>query len=305
MRRAFIEALADLADRDERIVLLTGDLGFSVIEPFADRHRTRFVNVGVAEQNMVGVATGLAEAGFIPFTYSIATFATLRPLEFIRNGPVLHRLPVRVVGVGGGFEYGSAGFTHHALDDFGCLRSLPGLVVLAPADTAQARSALMATWERPEPIYFRLGKNEDTLVPGLNGAFEFGRLTRLRHGRDVAIIATGAIANEAARAGSLLAGSASVYVAATISPAPVDDLVAVLRSYPLLVTVEAHSETGGLGSLVAEVAASRGLGTRVIGCAIPPTIGFRSGSESFLNSTAALTAEGIARRVTEALEQAA
>src|SRR6266545_4429908 len=105
MRRAFIEALADVADRDERIVLLTGDLGFSVIEPFADRHRARFVNVGVAEQNMVGVATGLAEAGFIPFTYSIATFATLRPLEFIRNGPVLHRLPVRVVGVGGGFEY--------------------------------------------------------------------------------------------------------------------------------------------------------------------------------------------------------
>ena len=96
---------------DERIVLLTGDLGFTVFEPFAERFPDRFFNVGVAEQNMVGVATGLAEAGFIPFVYSIATFATLRPYEFIRNGPVLHRLPVRIVGVGGGLEYGTNGFT--------------------------------------------------------------------------------------------------------------------------------------------------------------------------------------------------
>ena len=92
--------------RTTRIVLLTGDLGFTVVEPFAERFPDRFFNVGVAEQNMVGVATGLAEAGFVPFVYSIATFATLRPYEFIRNGPVLHRLPVRIVGVGGGLEYG-------------------------------------------------------------------------------------------------------------------------------------------------------------------------------------------------------
>ena len=106
VRATFVRTLVELAEEDERIVLLTGDLGFTVVEPFAERFPDRFFNVGVAEQNMVGVATGLAEAGFVPFVYSIATFATLRPYEFIRNGPVLHHLPVRVVGVGGGLEYG-------------------------------------------------------------------------------------------------------------------------------------------------------------------------------------------------------
>src|SRR5262245_52293790 len=127
----------ELAERDPRVLLLTGDLGFRALEPFAARFPGRFFNVGAAEQNMVGLATGLAEAGFVPFVYSIAPFATLRPFEFIRNGPVLHRLPVRVVGTGGGFEYGVAGPTHHALEDVGTLRTQPGLTVLAPADPLQ------------------------------------------------------------------------------------------------------------------------------------------------------------------------
>src|SRR3954468_1576453 len=121
MRGAFATTLTELAARDRRIVLLTGDLGYMALEPFAEQHPDRFFNVGVAEQNMVGLATGLAEAGFVPFVYSIVTFATLRPYEFIRNGPVLHGLPVRVVGVGGGFEYGHAGPTHHGLEDVGVL----------------------------------------------------------------------------------------------------------------------------------------------------------------------------------------
>src|SRR3982750_4446379 len=102
MRAAFVRTLVELAERDDRVFLLTGDLGFMALEPFAERFPRRFVNVGVAEQNMVGVATGLAEAGFVPFVYSIAPFATLRPYEFIRNGPVHQRLPVRIVGIGGG-----------------------------------------------------------------------------------------------------------------------------------------------------------------------------------------------------------
>src|SRR5438132_5331459 len=123
MRRTFVQTLADLAAQDPRIVVLTGDLGFMALEPFSERFAERFLNVGVAEQNMVGMATGLAEAGFIPFVYSIATFAALRPIEFIRNGPVLHRLPVRIVGMGMGFEYGHAGHTHHAVEDVAALRT--------------------------------------------------------------------------------------------------------------------------------------------------------------------------------------
>ena len=133
MRYAFVTTLLELAERDERILLLTGDLGFTVLEPFAEKfpyrsdlRRNRFFNVGVAEQNMVGVGTGLAEAGYIPFLYSIATFAAIRPYEFIRNGPALHRLPVRIVGVGGGFEYGSAGPTHWALEDIALMACAAG-----------------------------------------------------------------------------------------------------------------------------------------------------------------------------------
>ena len=127
MRRAFVDALVRLADDDPRVVLLTGDLGFFAIEPFIERFPDRFFNAGVAEQNMVGMATGLAEAGFVPFVYSIATFAALRPYEFIRNGPVLHRLPVRIVGIGAGVDYGHNGITHYAVEDVAVLRPLPGL----------------------------------------------------------------------------------------------------------------------------------------------------------------------------------
>src|SRR5205807_8481796 len=152
MRRAFTNMLVELAEHDPRIMLLTGDLGYLALEPFSERFPDRFFNVGVAEQNMVGLATGLAEAGFIPFVYSIVTFASLRPYEFIRNGPILHRLPVRIVGVGGGFEYGSAGTTHHALEDLGVMRTQPGLTVIAPADSQQTRTAMRRTWDLPGPI---------------------------------------------------------------------------------------------------------------------------------------------------------
>ncbi|MFN8061529.1 MAG: hypothetical protein U0Q12_20385 [Vicinamibacterales bacterium] len=162
MRRRFIEALAGLADADPRVMLLTGDLGYTVVEPFAHRFPDRFVNVGVAEQNMVGIATGLAEAGFLPFVYSIAPFAVLRPFEFIRNGPVLHQLPVRIVGVGGGFEYGTAGPTHHAIEDVAVLRSQTGIAVICPADHEQAVEALRQTHRQAGPVYYRLGKADET-----------------------------------------------------------------------------------------------------------------------------------------------
>src|SRR5689334_9912455 len=159
------------------------------LEPFADRFPDRFINVGVAEQNMVGLATGLAEAGFLPFLYSIVTFASLRPYEFIRNGPVLHHLPVRIAGVGGGFEYGSAGPTHHGLEDVGIMRIQPGLTVIAPADYRQTRTALLATWDLPGPVYYRLGKDDRTVVPGLEGQFELGRAQVIREGNDLLIVA--------------------------------------------------------------------------------------------------------------------
>src|SRR5437867_1581064 len=204
MRAAFARTLTELAGHDSRILLLTADLGYMALEPFSERHPGRFFNVGVAEQNMVGLATGLAEAGFVPFVYSIVTFASLRPYEFIRNGPIVHRLPVRIIGVGGGFEYGSAGITHFGVEDVGVMRVQPGITVIAPADHEQARTAILASWDMPGPIYYRLGKDDKTVVPGLLGRFEIGRAQIIREGSDLAFFVMGSIASEVAAAAELL-----------------------------------------------------------------------------------------------------
>lgn len=249
---------------------------------------------------MVGLATGLAEAGMVPFVYSIAPFATLRPYEFIRNGPLLHRLPVRVVGIGGGMEYGPNGVSHYALEDVAVMRAQPSMTVIAPADHLQARAALLATANVPGPIYFRLGKDDDKVVPGLAGAFELGRIQRIRKGRDVVIIAMGPIAGEAMGAAELLAGEGldcSVAVVASVSPAPSEDIAVLLEGRALAVTVEVHYVTGGLGSLVAEVIAERGLDVRLLRQGVRSMPDGPVGSQRFMERSFGLSAQQLARAV--------
>lgn len=297
MRETFIRTLSDLASRDSRILLLTADLGYTVLETFAAKNPRQYFNVGVAEQNMVGMATGLAEAGFIPFVYSIATFAALRAYEFIRNGPVLHQLQVRIIGVGGGFEYGNAGATHYALEDVGAWRMQPDLCLIAPADFEQTCTALRATWDHPLPIYYRLGKNESATVPGLDGKFELGRTQMVRDGSDLVIVAMGGIAIEAVGAATALALEgieAAVVVVASVNPAPVDDLAAVLRRFPLAITAEAHYRVGGIGSLAAEVIAEREIRCRLHRCGVETGMRGVSGSERFLNNENGISASALA-----------
>ena len=231
------------------------------LEPFAERFPDRFFNVGVAEQNLVGLATGLAEAGFVPYVYSIATFATLRPYEFIRSGPLLHGLPVRIVGMGGGFEYSTNGLTHFALEDVGVLRIQPGLAVFAPADPLQTRSILTKTAGLPGPAYYRLGKDDTMIVPGLAGRFDAGEVQLLREGADVLVLAMGSVAVEAEKAVAELRESglsAGFGVVACLNPAPRESLGALVSRYRAVVTVEAHYVDGGLGSLTAESIAEGG-----------------------------------------------
>jgi transketolase len=306
MRITFAKTLVELAERDARVLLLTGDLGFMVLEPFVQRFPDRFFNMGVAEQNMIGVATGLAEAGFLPFVYSIATFATLRGYEFLRNGPALHQLPVRIVGVGGGFEYGTAGTTHYGLEDLGVLRLQPEMTVIAPADFQQARTALLETWDHPGPVYYRLGKDEQTTIPGLDGRFALGRAAIVRRGDDVVWITTGAIATEVTAAAARLAAregvSSTVVLVASVSPPPVDDLVRILRRFPVALSVEAHYRTGGLGSLVAEIIADHGLSCQLERCGIDAMPRGLAGSQRFLQEHAGLSAERLAARVPQMVQ---
>lgn len=304
MRNAFLRTLLELAEDDDSIVLLTGDLGFTVLEPFAERHPERFFNVGVAEQNMMGVATGLAACGFTPFVYSIATFASMRPYEFLRNGAVLHELPVRVIGVGGGLDYGTNGVTHHALEDIALMRAQPGLAVLAPCDAEQTRAAVLATAGVTGPVYLRLGKG-GVPVPGLDGRFRLRRLELVGDGNDLAILTYGPIAAEAVEAASLLEKegiSATVAIAASLNPPPVDDLTELLGRVPLAVSLESHYLTGGLGSLAAEVLAESGLDCRLARMGIDSMPRGDSGSPRYLAERHGLTARHVAERALETLE---
>lgn len=303
MRRAFADALVGVARRDPRVVLLTGDLGYQVLEPFSQEFGSRFFNVGVAEQNMVGLATGLAEGGLIPFVYSIITFAVMRPFEFIRNGPVQHRLPVRIVGVGSGFDYGMNGASHYGLEDIAVLRPQPGLTIVAPADHTQARRALEATWNTPGPVYYRLGNDEQTTVEGLDGAFEVGRLQTVREGRDLLMIAMGSLAADVVTAAAELERrdlSCAVAVLASVSPPPLDDLSAALQRFPVVMTVEAHSVTGGIGSLVSEVAAEAGSRCRVVRCGVQLAPDGQVGTSAYLRARHGLSVPALVARALNA-----
>jgi transketolase len=306
MRAAFVRTLVELAERDPRIILLTADLGYMALEPFSDKFPDRFFNVGVAEQNMVGLATGLGEAGFIPFVYSIVTFAALRSYEFIRNGPILHQYPVRIVGMGGGLEYGHNGASHHGLEDIGVMRVQPGITVIAPADHQQTRTAFLASWDLPGPIYYRLGKDDKTTVPGLEGRFELGRAQIIREGTDLLIITMGSVASEAALAADALAAkgiSSMVAVIASINPAPVNDLAAILTRFQVALTVEAHYVVGGVGSLVSEVIAEQGLRCCVVRCGIRTTPNGVSGSQGYLHRMHGISCEMLVNTALRSLRE--
>jgi transketolase len=306
MRNTFIKTLIELAKRDERILLLTSDLGYMALEPFAEKFPQRFFNVGIAEQNMIGLATGLAEAGFVPFAYSIVPFAVLRPYEFIRNGPIAHHLPVRIVGMGGGLEYGYDGISHYGHDDVGVLRIQPGITIITPADYEQARSAFLKTCHLPGPVYYRLSKNDQAIVPELNGYFELGRAKCIGQGRDLLIIAMGAIAVEAYNAIKDLANQgigAALMVVASINPPPLNDLKDALSGYRLALTVEAHYITGGLGSMVAEVIAESGVRCKLVRCGIEEQIDGFVGSRRYLYDKYGLSRKMIAGRAVAALQE--
>jgi transketolase len=306
MRVTFAETLADLAASDRRIVLLTGDVGYMALDAFTERHPDRFFNAGVAEQNMVGLATGLAEAGFIPFVYSIAPFAVLRPYEFIRNGPVHHGLPVRIVGVGAGMEYGTNGFSHYGLDDIAVTRTHPNLSVLAPADFEQTRNVLLATWDRAGPIYYRLGKDQKTVVPGLAGRFAWDEPTLVREGRDVLLLATSSIAADTATVADQLGASgisAAMVVVAQINPAPADALASLMRRFRLVCSVENHFASGGFGSMIAEIATDHAITCRVLRIGASGDTDGRSGSTAFMHRHRGISPEQILQAVRTAWDQ--
>ncbi len=299
MRNSFIHKLIELAEKDEKIVLLTGDLGFSVLEPFAEKFPKRFYNVGVSEQNMVAIATGLAEAGFIPFTYSIATFSVLRPFEFIRNGPLLHKLPVRVVAIGAGYEYGSLGTTHHLIEDIALMRSQHGMEIVIPVDGDQAKNALEATYKMNKPVYYRLGKDEKIKVPELSGKFDKNEFRSISYGNDVLMVSLGPVSTEAVKALENMKKSGingTVLFIDFISDNTHAKLLEFIgNKFSKIITIEDHSINGGIGSIVAEVISENSIRAKLkrLGCNRPEDGVF--GERLFMYQKFGFDAEGILR----------
>jgi transketolase len=307
MRKAFVETLLSLAARDERIVLLTADMGFAALEPFRGKFPARFFNVGVAEQNMIALATGLAEAGFKPYCYSIASFSVLRPYEFIRNGPILHRLPVRIVGMGGGLDYASNGVSHHGVEDIGVLRVQPGISLFAPADPGQTRTLLAQTADLPGPVYYRLGKDDSLVVPGLAGRFTLGRPEHLIAGRDLLFVATGGIAAEVVNAALELGRqsvSAGVAIVSSLNPLDRAFYAELLRGYRGIISVEAHYLNGGLGSATAEVMAEAQIPARLIRQGLTAAPDGITGNVAFLHARHGLTCPQLVRTALASLDRA-
>ena len=297
MRKAFVDALIRLAAADERVVLLTADMGYNALEPFIQRYPKRFCNVGVAEQNMVALATGLAESGLRPYCYSIASFSVLRPYEFIRNGPVLHHLPVRIVGMGGGVEYGPNGISHFAIEDIGVLRAQSTLALFAPADGAQAHAIFEQTAALPGPIYYRLEKDDSLAVPGLGGRFGLSRPELLVVGRDLLFVTMGGITLEAVTAAEELKQAglhAGIAIASTLNPVDRAAWARLLRGYRAVITVESHGLNGGLGSLMAEIMTEHAIHIQLERRGITRTADGVIGSRSFLHQRNGLTAAQLA-----------
>ena len=304
MRNAFIRGLTALAGRDDRVVLLSGDLGYKIFDDFAARFPGRFINAGVAEQNMVGVATGLALEGFRPFVYSIATFVTLRCFEQIRDDVCYNAVPVTIVGVGGGFSYGANGPTHHATEDIAIMRALPNMSVVCPGDPLEAELAVAAAASHEGPLYLRLGRAGEPVVHRGPPGLEIGLSIKVREGRDVALVSTGGMLPVAVAAADLLEAenvSCRIISMHTVKPLDTAALEACCRQTKALFTLEEHSRIGGLGSAVGEWLSDSGKSCKLTCFGTKDRFEDTAGSQDYLRQRQGLSAQQIAQRVVERL----
>jgi transketolase len=303
MRNAFAAALERAVQDDERVCLVLADLGWGVFDEVERLAPGRVVNAGIAEQAMVGVAAGLAQAGKKAVAYSIAPFITSRAHDQVRVDVAAGHADVTLVGAGGGVAYGYLGLTHHAIDDIAAMRALPNMTVLTPCDPADAEAATEAALALDGPVYLRLGKNGEPPLLAEGTRFEIGRATTVREGADVTIASVGPILSEAIGAAELLAAAgidAGVLHFGTVKPLDTAAIADAVARTGTILTLEEHSVAGGFGSAVAEVAAETGLG-RVLRAGFPDTFVHEVGSREYLLERYGLDAAGVAARTARAL----
>lgn len=260
MRNAFADEITRIGREDPRVVLLAGDIGNKLFDKFKENSSSRFFNCGVAEANMMSVASGMALSGLRPVVYTITPFTTTRCFEQIRVGVCYHDAPVTIVGTGSGLSYAELGPTHHSLEDMAILRTLPGMTVLAPCDAMELRHLLRAALRHNGPVYMRIGKKGEPDIHRSLSSVQIGRAIDIRAGKHVCLIAAGTIAAEALKAADILE-SAGITVRVvschTVKPLDEDMLVEAFRDYPLVAVAEEHGRLGGLAGGIAEWRARR------------------------------------------------
>jgi len=306
MRTAWIQTLVKIARTDRNIFLLVGDVGFSLVEPFAQEFPDRFVNIGIAEQNMTGIAAGLALSGKTVFCYSLANFPTIRCLEQIRNDICYHKANVKIVSSGGGLAYGSLGVTHQVTEDLAIMRAIPNMTVIAPGDPEEAALATQAIVEQPTPCYLRLVKTGDPVVHQTTPDFQIGKAIKLRDGNEITLIATGGILLNTMQAAEQLAqqGIQSRLLSMhTVKPLDTEAVLSAAKETAAIVTIEEHSIIGGLGGAVAEVLSEKNnANVPLVRIGIPDEFCTQVGNQDCLKEIYSLSVEGIVSSVKKLIE---
>lgn len=298
MRKTCLECVFKLAQQDERVVFIGSDLGAGTLEDMRREIPDRWFMEGISEQYVVGMAAGLAMEGFIPYVNTIATFLTRRCYEQLVIDVCLHNTPVRLIGNGGGLVYAPLGPTHQAIDDLAIMRTIPNMAVIAPCDADEMRRLMAQTVEFPYPLYIRLAKGGDRVVSQDRNGFAIGKAIELKKGKDVMFITTGIMAQRALDVSEKLAHhavSSGVLHVHTLKPFDAASAIKVVTEADLVVTLEEHMLTGGLGSLVLEVINDSGCSDHapIIRMGLPDRFTDGYGSQDSLLQAANLDVESI------------
>lgn len=307
MRDTFVKTLIEEAKKDKNIELVTGDLGFGVLKPYFEQLPNQFTNAGIAEQNMTGVAAGMALCGKTVFTYSIGNFPTLRCIEQIRNDCAYPHANVKIVCVGGGFVYGSLGMSHQATEDIAMLRALPEVTVVCPGDLVEAAEATKAIAHTPGTVYLRLGRGGEKRVHDKIDDFQIGKAIKIREAKadcnkKVALFSTGAILDEVTEAAGILEEEGigvEEYSFHTVKPIDKDVILDCANRYDYIVTVEEHNVIGGFASAVSEVITDSDENVRLIKIGLNDEYCSKVGNQKYLRAQYGMTAQDIVKKVKE------
>jgi transketolase len=281
----FVSVLMEQAKTDEKIFLITPDMGFSVFEPFMETYPDRFLNVGVAEQNAIGIAVGLAFSGFKPFVYSIAPFMLMRCYEQVRLGAAYMQANIKIVGSGGGVAYGPQGTTHHIIEDFAIAKVLPGMIVCAPADSIEARQIFEQSVSIMSPMYIRIAKNDEPLIHGSDDRITIGKAFSIEHGDDIEILTTGTFTYRVREWLPEIKKqdiSAGLTVFPTIKPLNTDYLDELIKTGKDILVCEEHNIIGGLGESICSYMKQKDAPNRIRILGIPDQYSHYVGSQPYI-----------------------